>query len=287
MIDAFDAHNAPIGEGKDVEIVEKPQNENVQSESTETASAYAEPVAVVSRATLNYVIIGIIMFALGLLVGVVGYDRVVQANRAENRDLANQVADRVVAALGAGGGANAGPRLDPSQVYAIDEAGNPALGPEDATVTIIEFGDFRCSFCKRFQDETIAPLLERYEGRVRFVWRDYPILGQGSFEASVAGECADDQGQFWAFHDLLFADQANFTRDGFIAKASQLNMDVEQFTTCYDNQEHREEILADYQAGEALGVTGTPTFFINGRPLIGAQPLDAFVNVVEAELTGS
>jgi protein-disulfide isomerase len=273
-----------------VEIEAKLKNDDVQpvqDEVLEAAPAYVEPVATVSRATLNYVIIGITMFALGLLVGVVGYDRVAQANRAENRDLVNQVAERVISALGAAGGANSGPQLDPSQVYVIDEAGNPALGPDDATVTIIEFGDFRCSFCRRFQDETIAPLLERYEGRVRFVWRDYPILGQGSFEASIAGECADDQGQFWAFHDLLFADQANFTRAGFIAKATQLEMNVEQFTTCYDNQQHREEILADYQAGESLGVTGTPTFFINGRPLIGAQPIDAFVNVVEAELAGS
>lgn len=273
-----------------MEIEEKSKNDDtqvVQDVATDAPPVYAEPVATVSRATLNYIIIGITMFALGLLVGVVGYDRVAQANRAENRDLANQVAEQVISALGAGGAANSGQRLDPSLVYEIDEAGNPALGPEGAVVTIIEFGDFRCSFCRRFQDETVAPLLERYEGQVRFVWRDYPILGQGSFEASIAGECADDQGQFWQFHDLLFADQANFTREGFIAKATQLDLDVAQFTTCYDNQQHRDEILADYQAGESLGVTGTPTFFINGRPLIGAQPISAFINVVEAELADS
>ncbi len=264
---------------------EKSKNEDVLAPEQPVTST--EPVATVSRATLNYVIIGITMFALGLLVGVVGYDRVAQANRAENRDLANQVADRVLDALGSAGVADTQPQLDPGQIYQIDDGGNPAIGPDQAVVTIIEFGDFRCSFCKRFQDETIAPLLERYEGRVRFVWRDYPILGQGSFEASIAGECADDQGQFWNFHDLVFADQANLTRDGFIAKATQLDLDVAQFTTCYDNQQHRDEILADYQAGEALGVTGTPTFFINGRPLIGAQPLDAFVNVIESELSGS
>ena len=272
-----------------MEIEAKLKNDDAQpapDEVVEAEPVYAEPVATVSRATLNYVIIGITMFALGLLVGVVGYDRMAQANRAENRDLANQVAERVISALGSAGNANTGPQLDPAQVYVIDEAGNPALGPEDAPVTIIEFGDFRCSFCRRFQDETVTPLLERYEGQVRFVWRDYPILGQGSFEASIAAECADDQGQFWAFHDLLFADQANFTRDGFIAKATLLDMDIEQFSTCYDNQQHRDEILADYQAGESLGVTGTPTFFINGRPLIGAQPIDAFVNVIDAELAG-
>jgi protein-disulfide isomerase len=263
--------------------------EKIKNEEGSPAEAHpiAEPTATVSRATLNYIIIGVTMFAIGLLVGVVGYERVAQQNRMENLELANQVADRVIAALDQQGVVDSGAQLDESQVYEIDTAGNPAIGPDDALVTIIEFGDFRCSFCKRFQDETIVPLLEQYEGRVRFVWRDYPILGQDSFEASVAGECADDQEQFWAFHDLLFADQANFTREGFIAKAEQLQMDVETFTACYDNQQHRDEILADYQAGQALGVSGTPTFFINGRPLIGAQPISAFVNIIDGELAGS
>jgi protein-disulfide isomerase len=261
--------------------------ELAKSDVVVTKAADSVPVATVSRASLNYVIIGVTMFALGLLVGVVGYDRVAQANRAENRDLANQVAERVIAALSQPNTAGGAPQLNPSTVYQIDDGGNPVLGPADAPVTIIEFGDFRCGFCKRFNEQTLTPLLERYEGRVRIVWRDYPILGQGSFEASMAGECADDQGKFWEFHDLLFADQANFTRDGFLAKAAQLEMDTERFAACYDNQEHRDEILADYQAGEALGVSGTPTFFINGRPLIGAQPLDAFINVIEGELAGS
>jgi protein-disulfide isomerase len=128
------------------------------------------------------------------------------------------------------------------------------------------------------------PLLDAYEGQVQFVFRDYPILGPDTVQSALAAECADDQGQFWAFHDRLYADQI-LTRDAFLQHATELEMDVDTFTTCLDDAVHQEEIEADYVAASQLGVSGTPTFFINGKILVGAQPYNSFVAAIEAELT--
>jgi protein-disulfide isomerase len=245
----------------------------------------SEPTATIPRATFNLLLVGVVAFALGLLVGVIAYDRIAQRSEEETTALINRAVQAAVAAAGAGGAqAGAAPRLDPGQRYTIADAGNPSIGPADAPVQIVEFGDFRCGFCKRFHDETRAAILERYTGRVRLIFRDYPILGQSSIDSANAAECADDQGKFWEYQDLLYANQASLVRDTFIAHAQTLGMDVAAFTTCYDEQRHQAEILADYRAGEALGVGGTPTFFINGRPLIGAQPIDAFANLIDEEL---
>ena len=244
----------------------------------------AANTVVIPRVLFNYAVIAISCFVIGLAVGIFAYDRVVQNNRDENSELIGNAVAAVVAALPQQPAAE--PTIDPNMRYDVSEADNPAIGPEDALVTIIEFGDFNCGYCKRFFDETLEPLLQAYEGRVRFVYRDYPILGAGSVEAALAAECADDQGQFWAFHDKVYAEQI-LTRDTFLQYAADLNMDVETFTTCVDDGTHQPEIQADYVAGAQLGVGGTPTFYINGKALIGAQPYENFVAVIEAELTAA
>ena len=244
-----------------------------------------EPVATVPRSTLNYLLIAVIFFALGLVIGIFFMDGRIQQIRADNRELIAQAVEAAVAAAGSGQADTAAvPQLNPSQHYTVDTANNPSVGPADAPVTVIEFSDFRCSFCKRFHDTTFDPLLEQYGDQIQFVVRDYPIFGQASYEAALASECAHDQDKFWEYYDSLFADQSTFTRDGFLARAESLELDVPTFTACFDDETHMQEIVADYQAGEALGVGGTPTFFVNGRPLVGAQPIDAFINVIEEEL---
>ena len=95
---------------------------------------------------------------------------------------------------------------------------------------MVEFGDFHCTYCKRFHDETITPLLENYGDKVLYVFRDYPILGPDSMQAALAAECAFDQDAFWDFHDRLFSDPTELTRDKFIEYAQELNLDMDQFT---------------------------------------------------------
>jgi protein-disulfide isomerase len=263
----------------------------VETESREPVLAAPDPVpapnvnvVTIPRVLVNYGIIAVSCFVVGLVVGVFAYDRIAQNNRVENSELINSAVAAAVAALP--DSAAADPTPDPNRRYDVTDAGNPSMGPADAPVTIIEFADFNCGYCKSFFEQTLHPLLDAYEGQVRFVFRDYPILGAASVQASLAAECADDQGQFWAFHDRVYSEQ-NLTRDNFLLYATDLGLDVDTFTTCLDEATHQDEIESDYRAGVDLGVGGTPTFFINGKILVGAQPYASFAAVVESELNSA
>jgi protein-disulfide isomerase len=165
------------------------------------------------------------------------------------------------------------------QISADDD---PALGPVDAPITIIEFADFNCGYCRRFFQQTLGPLLDAYPGKIRFVFRDLPVVG--GFEAAQAAECADEQGAFWEYHDLLFAQGIGEGRSSFIQYAEQLGLDSEALTECFDQGRYAAEVEADAHYALNLGATGVPLFFINGLPLVGAQPLANFVQIIDQEL---
>lgn len=167
----------------------------------------------------------------------------------------------------------------------IEEDDDPVLGPSDAPITIIEFSDFRCPYCKRFRIETFDQLLAAYPDQIRFIYRDFPVVG--GFEAAVASECADEQGEYWAYHDLLFlGEYPELNNEAYLAYAENLDLDMDAFSSCLEESRYASEVEADAVYAAGLGVTGTPTFFINGIPLIGAQPLDIFTQIIDAELEG-
>jgi protein-disulfide isomerase len=240
--------------------------------------------ATVPRHTFNYVIIAIVFFALGIGLGVVGYDRVTANTGAQVDAAVNRAVAAAVAAIPRGDTVAAEPTRDPNQLFVVDTEGDPSKGPQDAVVTIVEFADFHCGYCRRFLDQTMAPLLEAYGENVRFVYRDYPILGNDSVTAALAGECAVQQDKFWEFHDLVYANQDDLTTEAFTSYATDLGMDVEAFTACTESPETSQMVQRDYEAGQTLGVSGTPTFFINGKMLVGAQPYQAFAQVIDQEL---
>lgn len=249
------------------------------------------------RSGANYAIVAVTFFIIGILVGAFGFDRLSAHNQQENETLirlavdealaaqSESLADSVVAALldnAQGGAPQQGP--DPNRRYEVDLAGDPAIGAEDAPVVIVEYSDFQCSYCKRFHDETYQQLVDAYGDQIRFVYKDFPILGEMSLVGALAAECAHDQDAFWDYHDLLFANQGTFNRDQFISFANQLELDVDTFTTCLDDQEHLEEVTADYEEIVAIGGRGTPAFLINGRFISGAQPFTVFADYIEEEL---
>jgi len=164
-----------------------------------------------------------------------------------------------------------------------------AKGDPDAPVVMVEFADFQCPFCGRFARETAPALVEQYvdEGILRIEWRDFPYLGPESRMAALAGRAAARQDAFWAFHDVLYA-EAREVNSGTIdaawleGVAADLGLDVEQFRADMGSAEVASEVAADLQAGQSLGVTGTPAFFVNGQPVLGAQPLEVFEQVIEA-----
>lgn len=161
---------------------------------------------------------------------------------------------------------------------------DPALGPIDAPITIVEFSDFNCPYCRKFHLETFGPLLALYPDQIRFVYRDFPITSAESSIASQAANCAGAQDAYWEFHDLLFSGDLGLSRDAYSGYASQLGLDVEGLNACIDDGSQAAEVEADARAAAELGVNGTPTFFINGIPLVGAQPLVQFRSVIDGEL---
>jgi protein-disulfide isomerase len=174
--------------------------------------------------------------------------------------------------------------LDPprTQVAADDD---PSNGPADAPVTIIEFSDFQCPYCSRVVP-TLARIKDRYGDSVRVVFRDFPIpqLHPNASKAAEAGQCAHEQGKFWAMHDLMFANQGKLDVPGLKQHAATLGLDAAAFEKCLDSGKYAAEWQKDSQDGEKAGVQSTPSFFVNGRPLVGAQPYEQFADVINEEL---
>ena len=176
-------------------------------------------------------------------------------------------------------------RLEPFRI-AFDNQGSPALGPDDAAVTLVEFSDFECPFCGRFVP-TVKRVEAEYGDRVRIVYRQYPIpsLHQNAFKAAEASLCAHEQGEFWPYHDLLFEEQRRLAVRDLKEKAGRLGLDQDEFDTCLDTGRYVEQVQSDQAAGEAAGVRGTPALFVNGIPIPGgAVEYDVVAAALDAEL---
>lgn len=181
-----------------------------------------------------------------------------------------------------------GQTQEPSYVrYDIETEGYPSLGPADAPITIVEFSDFQCPFCKRFHEETYQALLESYPGQIRFVYRNLPLtsIHPDAMSAAVASLCADEQNVYWDFHDKLFSGEL-LNRNVYTQYASELNLDTDKFSACLDSGKFDDFISQDMDFALNLGVQSTPTFFINGLAIVGAQPLSSFQNLIDKELAG-
>ena len=170
------------------------------------------------------------------------------------------------------------------QRYQVSVDDDPALGPADAPVTIVEFSDFNCPYCRRFHAEVFPDLMAAYPDQLRFVYRDYPITSAESLVAAQAANCAGKQGAYWAYHDSLFNGELGLGAEAYAAYAQRLNLDADALGACIAAGGEQAEVESDARAASALGVSGTPTFFINGIPLVGAQPLAQFRSVIDGEL---
>ncbi|HWO41109.1 MAG TPA: thioredoxin domain-containing protein [Candidatus Eisenbacteria bacterium] len=177
--------------------------------------------------------------------------------------------------------------LQPPPIYRVDvsTAGAPFRGAPDAPVTIVEFSEFQCPFCSRVQ-ATLKQLLERYPDKVKLVYRDFPLDGlhPNARLAAEAARCAQDQGKFWEYHDALFSHFPQAAPEDLKEYAAQIGLDTVKFDSCLSGRIHKATVQRDIDEGMRLGVTGTPAFFVNGRPLSGAQPVNAFVKLIDDEL---
>ncbi|HEY8231772.1 MAG TPA: thioredoxin domain-containing protein [Vicinamibacteria bacterium] len=177
-------------------------------------------------------------------------------------------------------------RLEPPRAAVAIPAGAPATGPGTAKVTIVEFTDYQCPYCHRAQS-VIDEVLQRYSGKVRFVHLDYPLEGHAeAVPAARAARCAGEQGKFWEYHRSLMARPGSLDPADLKGRAATLELDGGRFSSCLASTKFDEAIQSELRHGSELGVTGTPAYFVNGRLLSGARPVESFVEVIEDELAG-
>lgn len=164
------------------------------------------------------------------------------------------------------------------------DASGPGRGPTDARVVIVEFADFQCPYCSK-ASEIMKKVAAEYPADVRVVFRHFPLSNHPlAPKAAEASACANEQGRFWEYHDHLFANPRDLDETALKAHAVTLGLEVKPFVECLESGRMKAVVEKDRQAGEALGINGTPAFFINGLPLAGAQPEEAFRRAIDREL---
>lgn len=202
-----------------------------------------------------------------------------------------QLTGKAVSAAGGGsGGINeTQPIQNPGQptIVKVSAEDDAVLGNANASVTIIEFSDFECPYCGKFFTETLPLIKQNYinTGKVKLVYRDFPLsFHPDSEKAAEAAECAGEQSKYWEMHDKLFEDQTALSVDNLKQYAKDIGLDSAKFNSCLDSGKMSTEVQKDLADGQSYGVSGTPTFFINGVELVGAQPYSAFDQVIKQAL---
>lgn len=269
---------------------EPPEVETLQSHEDQIGPE-EEPRARTSEDTVTfkrshlYSVLLPLAFVAGLSLGYIFWGR----NNAPTTQTAAAVPQRDPAAS-TSGQAQTSSESQPEPVtrYDVPIDDDPILGPEDAPITIIEFSDYECPYCRKWHSEVYGRLFEDYPDQVRLVYRDFPLdsIHSNAIPAAEAANCAYEQGSFWEFHDKLFGMELGLSPDAYQQYAQDLSLDMDAFNECVDARRYRDEVQSDYDYASQLGVRSTPTFFINGIALVGAQPYEVFQEVIDKELAG-
>lgn len=162
---------------------------------------------------------------------------------------------------------------------------NPSRGPADAEVTLVTFGDFQCDACKTLA-ENMVTAMRSYPDSVRLVWKDMPNEDAHPLatKAAVAAHCADRQGRFWEFHDLVFARQSYLSEEELTNVAAEVGLDADAFARCTQNNDTLAVVRRDFEEGRALGIIATPTLFVGTQSVAGALSVESIVEIIEGQL---
>lgn len=271
----------------DTEIKPSPAEEKPEEVKLDTPAVFDGPFAPAAAPAKRrniWIYMLPVAFALGL---VVGYFAFAYPLRGQLNAAAARIAALEQAAAGAGA-AQAAEMPQKVTRYDIPTAGDPGTGPEDAPIVIVEFSDYECPYCQKWHAEVWPQIQSKYGDQVRLVYRDFPLSGMhpNASPAALAANCAEDQGRYWEFHSALFSGKYPLSTKSYIAISNDLGMDGEAFAACFDSQKYKDEIEEDYQFAAQLGIQSTPTFFINGLAVVGAQPFEMFDQVITMELNG-
>jgi protein-disulfide isomerase len=226
-----------------------------------------------------YAVLTILAFAAGVLLGYVVWGTESAAATALSAQTASQSTGPVVGA----------PVTQQPQYtrYDIPTDNFYALGPADAPITIVEFSDYECPFCRRWHAEVYKPLLAAYPGKIKLVYRNLPLtsIHPDALGAAEAAMCAGEQDVYWKYHDKLFSSES-LGNSVYLQYAQDLGLNMTTFKACLSDHKYQKTIETDSDFAINLGIRSTPTFFINGLALVGAQPLDVFKQVIDKELAG-
>jgi len=168
----------------------------------------------------------------------------------------------------------------------FDITNRPTLGDPDAVVTVVELTDYECPFCKRYNQDVLPRILAEYGDRIRYVVVNFPLIHihPSAFSASMACECAHQQESFWKYRRELFASENGLKLENLLFIADQIGLDMIKFQTCLESSDIRSIVERDILIAESLGVTGTPTFFVNDKLLVGSRPFGSFKVLIDSEL---
>lgn len=223
-----------------------------------------------------YSALTVLAFAAGVLLGYVvwGLDSAAGVN-----PTANQAPGAVVEAP-----VTAQPEF---KRYDIPTGNSYAIGPADAPITIVEFSDYQCPFCRRWHDEVYGELLAAYPGKIRLVYRHFPLssIHPDATSAAEAAMCAGEQDAYWPFHEKLFSSEA-LGNSTYLQYAQDLGLNMSSFESCINDRKYQQAVDEDLNFAVDLGIRSTPTFFINGLAVVGAQPLNVFQQIIDKELNG-
>ena len=260
---------------KVVEPVSEPEPE----EELVEVEPQPEPDTVTFKRSHFYAVLTVLAFSVGILLGYVVWGM-------DSPEGTVQVAQP--ASQSSGAIAEAPVTEEPQFIrYDIPSEGFPAIGPANASITIVEFSDYQCPYCRRWHEQVYEPLLAAYPGQIRIVYRHLPLtsIHPDAFAAAEAAMCAGDQDAYWPYHEKLFSSET-LGMQTYVQYAQELSLNVDAFQTCMTEHKFQEAIQADSDFAVNLGVRSTPTFFINGLAIVGAQPLEVFQQVIDQELAG-
>jgi protein-disulfide isomerase len=258
------------------DIIEEPESIDEPIEEIDDIEPVIQEETFTFKRSHFYAVITVLAFAVGVLLGYVVWGFNPEGQR--NAQTAAQPAGPVVEA------ATQAPQY---RRYDIPTDGFYSIGPKDAPITIVEFSDYQCPFCRRWHQEVYQPLLAAYPGKIKLVYRNLPLtsIHPDALGAAEAAMCAGEQDAYWPYHEKLFSSETLGTQT-YIQYAQDLSLNMDKFQTCISDHKYQAAVESDSDFAINLGVSSTPTFFINGLAVVGAQPLDVFKQVIDKELAG-
>jgi protein-disulfide isomerase len=266
--------------------------EETETLSEDTVGEPADPIAaeepdntVTFKRSHLYAVLLPLAFITGLTFGYIFWGRDLPAESSAPAAAATrQDADQPAAAANA---AEAQPTPE-FRRYDVPEDDDPVFGPAEAPITIIEFSDFECPFCRKWHVEVWPELQATYGDQIRLVYRDFPLtnIHDNAVSAAAAANCALEQEMYWPFSEKLFSMKLNLGRTTYQTYAEELGLDMDMFNECLEGGRYVAEVEGDFEYATGLGIRSTPTFFVNGIPVVGAQPFEVFKNLIDRELAG-